>query len=114
MDEDVELLALSNEKVQEAQKEVDVKRLLSTRGIRPTNAFAGRDFAATSGLVKTEVHFIPTLFSLTLLKSHPLPKFDGLHVRTGAIGFGMLTPGARKDRGLPLWFVAGPDTAKFI
>ncbi|KAJ4496532.1 hypothetical protein C8R41DRAFT_866151, partial [Lentinula lateritia] len=55
VDEDVELLALSNEKVQEAQKEVDVKRLLSTRGIRPTNAFAGRDFAATSGLVKTEV-----------------------------------------------------------
>ncbi|KAF8828334.1 hypothetical protein HHX47_DHR4000548 [Lentinula edodes] len=94
VDEDAELLALSDEKVQEAQKEVDAKRLLSTRGIRPTNASAGRDFAATSGLVKTE--------------------FDGLHVRTGAIGFGMLTPGAREDRGLPLWFVAGPDTAKFV
>ncbi|KAJ3848694.1 hypothetical protein EV368DRAFT_86344 [Lentinula lateritia] len=65
VDEDAELLALSDEKVQEAQKEVDT-------------------------------------------------EFDGLHVCTGAIGFGMLTPGAREDRGLPLWFVAGPDTAKFV
>ncbi|KAJ4463658.1 hypothetical protein C8J55DRAFT_494266 [Lentinula edodes] len=83
VEEDPELLALSDDKVEEAKKEVEAKRLLSTRGIRPTNASAGKDFSATSRLMNTE--------------------FDGLHVRTGAVGFGLLTPGTREDRGIPLW-----------
>lgn len=60
VEEDSELLALSDDKVEEAKKEVEAKRLLSTRGIRPTNASAGKDFSATSRLMNTEVCFLLT------------------------------------------------------
>ncbi|KAF9077304.1 hypothetical protein BDP27DRAFT_1413728 [Rhodocollybia butyracea] len=48
VEEDEELRTLSGEKVEEAKREVDAQRLLSTRGIRPTNLSAAKDYSAFS------------------------------------------------------------------
>ncbi|KAJ3740350.1 hypothetical protein DFH05DRAFT_1545796 [Lentinula detonsa] len=94
VDEDEALLMISNDKIEQAKREVEEKRLLSIRGIRPTNLSAGKDYSAFSRLVKKE--------------------FDALHVRTGAVGFGFLCPGTSDDKGFPAWFVAGNKTADFV
>lgn len=59
VDEDSALLALSDDKIEQAKREVDEKRLLSTRGIRPTNLSAAKDYSLFSRSVKKEVccHF---------------------------------------------------------
>ncbi|KAJ3978714.1 hypothetical protein F5890DRAFT_1653079 [Lentinula detonsa] len=94
VDEDEALLMISDDKIEQAKREVVEKRLLSIRGIRPTNLSAGKDYSAFSRLVKKE--------------------FDALHVRTGAVGFGFLCPGTSDDKGFPAWFVAGNKTADFV
>ncbi|KAJ3748837.1 hypothetical protein DFH05DRAFT_1540061 [Lentinula detonsa] len=94
VDEDEALLMISDDKIEQAKWEVVEKRLLSIRGIRPTNLSAGKDYSAFSRLVKKE--------------------FDALHVRTGTVGFGFLCPGTSDDKGFPAWFVAGNKTADFV
>ncbi|KAE9407452.1 hypothetical protein BT96DRAFT_933486 [Gymnopus androsaceus JB14] len=94
VDKDTELLEISKEKLEQAKREVDAQRLLSTRGARPNIASAGKDFGCTSRLIKNE--------------------FDSLHLRTGAVGFGVLAPGSGDDRGLPIWFVAGSNSVDFV
>ncbi|KAJ3747785.1 hypothetical protein DFH05DRAFT_1541287 [Lentinula detonsa] len=94
VDEDEALLMISDDKIEQAKREVEEKRLLSICGIRPTNLSAGKDYSAFSRLVKKE--------------------FDALHVRTGAVGFGFLCPGTSDDKGFPAWFVAGNKTADFV
>ncbi|KAJ3742463.1 hypothetical protein DFH05DRAFT_1558504 [Lentinula detonsa] len=86
VDEDEALLMISDDKIEQAKREVEEKRLLSIR--------AGKDYSAFSRLVKKE--------------------FDVLHVRTGAVGFGFLCPGTSDDKGFPAWFVAGNKTADFV
>ncbi|KAJ3830821.1 hypothetical protein F5878DRAFT_648189, partial [Lentinula raphanica] len=91
---DKALLALSDEKLEEARREVEEKRLLSLKGARPSIASTGKDFAATSEQLKQE--------------------FEYLHLRTSAVGFGILAPASRDDRGQPIWFVAGSKSTDFI
>lgn len=55
VDEDEALLRLSDDKIEQAKREVEEKRLLSMRGIRPTNLSAGKDYSAFSRSVKKEV-----------------------------------------------------------
>ncbi|KAF9060852.1 hypothetical protein BDP27DRAFT_1193649, partial [Rhodocollybia butyracea] len=94
VDEDEELRTISDEKIEQLKHEVEEKRLLSTRGIRPTNLSAAKDYLAFSQSVKKE--------------------FDSLHVQTGAVGFGFLCPGTSDDKGFPAWFVAGNKTSDFV
>ncbi|KAF9028409.1 hypothetical protein BDP27DRAFT_1153106, partial [Rhodocollybia butyracea] len=91
---DDELLEISDEKLEQAKREVDEKRLLSTRGARPNVASAGKDYSSTSQLIQKE--------------------FDSLHLRTGAVGFGFLAPASSDDRGRPIWFVAGNNSVDFV
>ncbi|KAJ3769673.1 hypothetical protein FB446DRAFT_706043 [Lentinula raphanica] len=91
---DQALLALSDEKLEEARREVEEKRLLSLKGARPTIASTAKDFASTSERLKEE--------------------FEFLHLRTSAVGFGILAPGSRDDRGQPIWFVAGTKSTDFV
>ncbi|KAF9058596.1 hypothetical protein BDP27DRAFT_1432503 [Rhodocollybia butyracea] len=94
VDLDDELLEISDEKLEQAKREVDEKRLLSTRGARPNVASAGKDYSSTSQLIQKE--------------------FDSLHLRTGAVGFGFLAPASGDDRGRPIWFVAGNNSVDFV
>ncbi|KAJ3791303.1 hypothetical protein GGU11DRAFT_836785, partial [Lentinula aff. detonsa] len=50
VDEDEALLMISDDKIEQAKREVVEKRLLSIRGIRPTNLSAGKDYSAFSRL----------------------------------------------------------------
>ncbi|KAJ3730334.1 hypothetical protein C8R42DRAFT_637106 [Lentinula raphanica] len=91
---DLALLALSDEKLEEARREVEEKRLLSLKGARPSIASTGKDFTATTERLKKE--------------------FDHLNLRTSAVGFGVLAPASRDDRGQPIWFVAGTKSTDFV
>ncbi|KAF9068749.1 hypothetical protein BDP27DRAFT_1184302, partial [Rhodocollybia butyracea] len=94
VEQDDELLNMSDEKLQIAKRGVDEKRMLSTRGARPNVASAAKDYSATSQRMQTE--------------------FDSLHLRTGAVGFGVLAPASSDDRGRPIWFVAGNNSVDFV
>lgn len=52
---DEELLEISDEKLEQAKREVDQQRVLSTCGTRPTIASAGKDYSATARQLKKEV-----------------------------------------------------------
>ncbi|KAF9045876.1 hypothetical protein BDP27DRAFT_1434558 [Rhodocollybia butyracea] len=94
VEQDDELVNMSDEKLQIAKRGVDKKRMLSTRGARPNIASAPKDYSATSQRMQTE--------------------FDSLHLRTGAVGFGVLAPASSDDRGRPIWFVAGNNSVDFV
>ncbi|KAJ3764953.1 hypothetical protein FB446DRAFT_835145 [Lentinula raphanica] len=70
------------------------EKLLSLKGARPSIASTGRDFSSTSEPLKEE--------------------FEFLHLRTSAVGFGVLAPASRDDRGRPIWFVAGSKSTDFV
>lgn len=57
---DEELLAMTPDMINKAKRDVDEKRLLSTRGARPNVASAGKDYSATAQLMQKEVrlHFV--------------------------------------------------------
>ncbi|KAJ3712395.1 hypothetical protein C8R42DRAFT_647560 [Lentinula raphanica] len=94
VEEDDELLSISDEKLQEVIKEIEENRILSTSGTRPSNLSAGKDFQAMS------------------VRFHD--EFEKLHLRTGAMGFGFLVPGTSDCKGTPTFFFAGKDSPKFV
>ncbi|KAJ3748068.1 hypothetical protein DFH05DRAFT_1522492 [Lentinula detonsa] len=94
VEDDEELLELSGEKLEQAKREVNEKRMLSTCGTRPNIISVVKDYSATTQRIKKE--------------------FDFLHLRTGAVGFGILAPGSSDDRGRPTWFVSGDSSVEFV
>ncbi len=55
VNEDPDLLALSDDKLKQAIKEVEEKRLLLRRGIRPSNVAAGKDYMVAVSAFEREV-----------------------------------------------------------
>lgn len=55
VEQDEELLNMSDEKLRIAKRGVDEKRMLSTRGARPNVASAAKDYSATSQRMQNEV-----------------------------------------------------------
>lgn len=53
--DDEELLKISGEKLEQAKREVDEKRMLSTCGTRPNITSVVKDYSATTQQIKKEV-----------------------------------------------------------